>query len=148
MNGSRLISVAVVAMALAACGGNRGNEAGRDQAAVRSDSGAARQEAISSVEIATPEMVDGVQVVRVTVADTGYTPSKIRLKQGVPARIIFDQHSDTECASHVKIPSMNVAETALPKGKQTAVEFTPGKNGEFTFTCGMDMMEGSIVVES
>jgi plastocyanin domain-containing protein len=27
------------------------------------------------------------------------------------------------------------------------VEFTPQKSGEFTFTCGMNMLRGKLVVE-
>jgi plastocyanin domain-containing protein len=141
MKATRLVPMALLAVSLMACGGNKGNTA-------RTDTTAVGQEKISAVETATPEMVDGVQVVRITVENTGYTPNKIRLKQGIPARIIFNQHADTECASHVQIPSMNIKETELPKGKQTAVEFTPGKNGEFTFTCGMEMLEGTILVQS
>jgi plastocyanin domain-containing protein len=35
----------------------------------------------------------------------------------------------------------------LPAFKKTAGEFTPGRAGEFTWTCGMSMMRGKLVVE-
>ena len=34
----------------------------------------------------------------------------------------------------------------LPAFKTTSIQFTPDKAGEFTFTCGMNMMRGKIVV--
>ena len=35
----------------------------------------------------------------------------------------------------------------LPSYKTTAIEFTPDRAGEFTFTCGTNMMRGKLVVE-
>ena len=35
----------------------------------------------------------------------------------------------------------------LPAFKTTPVEFTPQKPGEFTWTCGMNMLRGKLVVE-
>lgn len=98
-------------------------------------------------EAAVPEMVEGVQVITVNVQDTGYIPSHIKLKAGVPAKIIFDQHGTTSCAWDVKSPDLGIALTELPKEKKTEVTFTPAKSGTFAFTCGMDMLRGSIIVE-
>lgn len=35
----------------------------------------------------------------------------------------------------------------LPAFKTTPVEFTPDEAGEFTFTCGMNMMRGKLIVQ-
>ena len=35
----------------------------------------------------------------------------------------------------------------LPAFKTTSIELTPDRSGEFTFTCGMNMMRGKLVVE-
>jgi plastocyanin domain-containing protein len=35
----------------------------------------------------------------------------------------------------------------LPAFQTTPVEFTPREAGEFTFTCGMNMMRGRLIVE-
>lgn len=104
-------------------------------------------EPVAEAPAAEPEMVDGAQVIVVTVADTGYSPSRIKLKEGVPARIVFDQKGTTECSAKVKISDFGVAATDLPKGQQTTVEFTPDKSGTFNFTCGMDMLKGTLLVE-
>ena len=34
----------------------------------------------------------------------------------------------------------------LPAHQTTPIEFTPSKAGEFTFTCGMNMLRGKLVV--
>lgn len=99
-------------------------------------------------EAAQPEIVDGVQVITVKVEDMGYTPDRIAFKAGVPAKIIFDQHGTTECAWDVMSKDLGIKLTALPEGEQTAVEFTPEEAGTYTFTCGMDMLKGTVIVEA
>jgi plastocyanin domain-containing protein len=146
MNVRSIVSIILLAAVLPAC--NRGDNRSGSAADVSELDSAARAAKVEAVDAVMPEIVNGVQVVHVAVQDTGYIPSRIRFKQGIPARIVFDQHSKTECASQVEIPSMNVGRTDLPEGKQTAVEFTPSKSGEFTFTCGMKMLEGTILVGS
>lgn len=89
-----------------------------------------------------------VQTVSVVVSDMGYAPGTIELKAGIPARITFEQQSRSHCASQVQIPSFNVPKTDLPFGQKTVVEFTPKESGSFTFTCGMDMLKGTILVKS
>lgn len=91
-------------------------------------------------------MVDGVQTLTVQVYDTGYSPSSFALKADVPARITFDQHGTTECAWSVKSEGLGLELTDLPEGEKTVVEFTPPANGTFVFTCGMDMLKGSVIV--
>ena len=99
-------------------------------------------------EAAQPEIVDGVQVITVKVEDMGYTPDRLAFKAGVPAKIIFDQHGTTECAWDVMSKDLGIKLTALPEGEQTAVEFTPEEAGTYTFTCGMDMLKGTVIVEA
>ncbi|MGE3801773.1 MAG: cupredoxin domain-containing protein [Candidatus Kapaibacterium sp.] len=94
-----------------------------------------------------PEVVDGVQVITVKVEDMGYTPSKIAFKAGMPAKIIFDQHAEYECASDVMSKDLGIALTKLPKAEKTEVTFTPDKAGTYQFTCGMDMLKGTVIVE-
>lgn len=91
-------------------------------------------------------MMDGIQVITVAVYDTGYSPASIGLKAGVPAKIIFDQHGTTPCAWDVKSPDLGIGLTKLPKMERTTIEFTPEKGGTYAFTCGMDMLRGSVIV--
>lgn len=141
-----LFASALLAVGLVACGGE-------DEAAKMPEDTAAGSGAYSATETpvaeeaATPEMVNGVQVITVNVQDTGYIPSRIKFKAGIPAKIIFDQHGTTACAWDVKSPDLGIKLTELPKNAKTEVSFTPDKSGTFAFTCGMDMLRGSIIVE-
>ena len=86
-----------------------------------------------------------VQEVEVTVKG-GYSPNLIRVREGVPLRSVFDRQESGECTSRVVFPDFKV-NARLPAFKQTAVEFTPDRSGEFDFACGMNMVFGTLVVE-
>ena len=93
-------------------------------------------------------MEDGVQVVDVTVGQMGYEPLQIRLEAGVPARLVFTRTVEGECPSQVQIPAFDVEKTELPMNQPVAIEFMPDEAGSFQFVCGMDMMEGALLVAS
>lgn len=85
------------------------------------------------------------QEIRVTVKGE-YSPDRIVLKKGRPVRLLFFRDDDSECTAQVVIPDLKVKQDLAVK-QETAVEFVPEKEGEFTFACGMDMMKGKLVVE-
>lgn len=97
---------------------------------------------------AQPRMEDGVQVIDIEAGQMGYTPKQIDLQAGVPARLVFTRTVDSECSSQVQIPSAGIEKTDLPMNEPVAIEFTPDDAGTFTFTCGMEMQEGTIVVKA
>jgi plastocyanin domain-containing protein len=85
------------------------------------------------------------QVVSVNITRTGYEPGSLNLKRGVPARIVFTRRTDATCAKEVVIPDYGI-NRPLPLNEAVVVTLTPRKTGKFTFTCGMNMMRGKIVV--
>ena len=87
----------------------------------------------------------GVQQIKVTVKG-GYSPDVIVVKQGTPVRLDFYRNETASCSEQVLFRDFDIARD-LPAYKTTAVEFTPDKSGEFTFTCGMNMMRGKLIVE-
>lgn len=87
----------------------------------------------------------GVQEVEVIVKG-GYTPDRIVVRQGKPVRINFRREETSGCSEQVILSDFGIVRD-LPAFETTPVEFTPGKAGEFTFTCGMNMMRGRIVVQ-
>jgi plastocyanin domain-containing protein len=95
----------------------------------------------------TPEAVrnPAVQEIKVTVKSE-YSPERIVVKKGRPVRLLFYREDDSECTGQVVIPDLKVKQDLALK-HETAVEFVPDKEGEFTFACGMDMMKGKLVVE-
>lgn len=93
-------------------------------------------------------MHDGVQVVEITAGALGYRPQRIALKQGVPARLVFTRTADSACTEQVQSDDLDIEPTTLPMNEPVAIEFIPEQAGEYTFTCGMGMIHGTIVVRS
>ena len=85
-----------------------------------------------------------VQEVEITV-EGGYEPGTIALKAGVPARLIFHRIETASCSEEVVIPEFEIRQK-LPAHKKTVVEFTPQRPGHYSFTCGMGMLRGTLVI--
>ena len=96
-------------------------------------------------KVAAEENASGVQEIKVTVRG-GYAPDVIVVKQGRPVRLDFYRDEASPCSDTVVLGDFGIARP-LPAFKTTTVEFTPDKAGEFTFTCGMNMMHGKLIVE-
>jgi Cu+-exporting ATPase len=76
----------------------------------------------------------------------GYSPDVIRVKQGIPLRLVFNRQEASDCTSSVVFPDFQVSRS-LPAFGATTLEFTPDRSGEFGFACGMNMIHGRLVVE-
>ena len=87
----------------------------------------------------------GVQEVNVTVKG-GYAPDVIVVRQGRPVRLNFYRDETASCSEQVKFTDFGIIRD-LPAFRTTPIEFTPDRSGEFTFTCGMNMMRGKVIVE-
>jgi plastocyanin domain-containing protein len=87
----------------------------------------------------------GVQEVRVTVKG-GYSPDVIVVKEKMPVRLNFYRDETASCSEQVIFSDFGIVKD-LPQFKTTPVEFTPDRSGEFTFTCGMHMLRGKLIVE-
>ena len=135
------VGALVTMSALLGCG----SEPAKRETAVTPEPGPAP---VPVTTAAMPMRVDGYQIVRVVVRNTGYEPDRIQLEAGTPAKVVFVQEATSRCASQVQIPGFGVPVTDLPEGRETVVEFSPEQAGTFTFTCGMNMMKGTILVSS
>ncbi|HEY4887835.1 MAG TPA: heavy metal translocating P-type ATPase [Candidatus Dormibacteraeota bacterium] len=91
------------------------------------------------------ELVGSIQEVKVTVKG-GYSPALVRVRQGVPLRIVFDRQESGECTSRVVFPDFAL-NRSLSAFAQTTVELLPERAGEFGFACGMNMIHGKLIVE-
>lgn len=87
----------------------------------------------------------GVQEVKITVKG-GYAPDTIVVKKGRPVRLEFYRDETSSCSDTVVFGDFGIARP-LPAYQTTPVEFTPDKAGSFTFTCGMNMLRGKLIVE-
>lgn len=95
--------------------------------------------------VAAREGARGVQEVKITVKG-GYTPDVVVVKQGRPVRLDFYRDETASCSEQVVFGDFGIARD-LPAFRTTPVEFTPDRSGEFTWTCGMNMLRGKLVVE-
>jgi plastocyanin domain-containing protein len=86
-----------------------------------------------------------VKEIKITV-DNAYFPNRIEVKKGEKVRLLFYRKEDSECTNEVVFKSFGIRKK-LPAFKTTVVEFTPKKAGSFRFACGMDMVDGTVVVK-
>jgi plastocyanin domain-containing protein len=87
----------------------------------------------------------GVQEVKIRVK-AGYEPDLIVVEKGRPVRLDFYRDETDSCSDTVVFGDFGIAKP-LPAYRTTPVEFTPDRAGEFSFTCGMNMLRGRLVVE-
>jgi plastocyanin domain-containing protein len=87
----------------------------------------------------------GVQEIKVTVKG-GYSPDVIVVTQGAPVRLDFYRDETASCSETVVFGDFGIARD-LPPFETTTIELMPEHAGEFTFTCGMNMLRGKLVVE-
>lgn len=87
----------------------------------------------------------GVQEISVMVKG-GYSPEVIVVQRGAPVRLDFYRDETAACSEQIVFREWGIIRD-LPAYQTTAVEFTPEKPGEYTFTCGMNMMRGKLIVQ-
>ena len=87
-----------------------------------------------------------VQTAKVIATGQGFEPAKVTLRAGIPARLTFVRTVEKSCGTEVLFPALKI-ERDLPLNKPVVIEFTPEKTGEIAFACGMNMMQGTIVVQ-
>ena len=76
----------------------------------------------------------------------GYSPAEIRVRRGLPVRLVFDRQETSGCSEEIVFPEFGIRKY-LPANHKTSIEFTPDHAGTFEFTCGMSMLRGKLVVE-
>lgn len=76
----------------------------------------------------------------------GFVPKEIRVKAGVPVRLRVTRRVETKCATDFAVQALTV-KIPLPLELTVEVEFTPTKKGKVTFTCAVDKVAGTLVVQ-
>jgi len=87
----------------------------------------------------------GTQVIEMTV-NGNYDPNVIEAKAGVPLTFKIDHPSPGGCDGVLVFPDFGVSEELPPNGK-TEITITPDKPGTYRFTCGMGMLNGTLIVQ-
>lgn len=85
----------------------------------------------------------GVQVVSVNIGETGYEPSVLRVKAGAPIHLTIGRGEG--CAAGFLIPDLGIS--ADNSSGPTTVSLSSLEPGSYRFSCGMDMVSGTIVAD-
>lgn len=108
----------------------------------------AQQRKAARLSEATPASVSGgVQTVEIMVTEDGYRPSTVTLKRGVPARLVFERKTTSECLDEVEAPALGLKRSRLADSGTTSFELTPEKEGSYALTCGMSMFRATVIVQ-
>lgn len=87
---------------------------------------------------------DGVQTLKMTADNNGYTPNVLFVQKGMPVKWIIDGAQINSCNNQLVIPSLN-KQVPLHSG-ENIIEFTPTSSSDITFSCWMGMLNGVIKV--
>lgn len=85
-------------------------------------------------------------IINITVDGGVYTPSQIRVPQGKHVTLRFLRKDPNPCAEKVIFSGLDIS-ADLPVGEPYDLDITPGKPGEYDFTCQMAMYRGRLIVE-
>lgn len=77
----------------------------------------------------------------------GYVPDVLYAPAGRPVRITFLREETTPCSERVVFPDFG-KNAMLPTGRPTTVELPPTAPGRYPFTCAMNMLHGTLVVQA
>lgn len=76
----------------------------------------------------------------------GFVPEVISIPLGKKTRINFFRKDPSSCLEEIVLPDFKIRKF-LPLNKKVFIEVTPKKSGEFSFSCGMNMFHGKVIVK-
>jgi len=97
----------------------------------------------TTANIAKPTIENGVQIIKMTADNNGYTPNAFYVQKGMPVKWIITGSQLNSCNNEVVVPSLNIQKTL--KSGENIIEFTP-KDKDINFSCWMGMIRGVIKV--
>lgn len=98
---------------------------------------------VSQANIGKADIENGVQVIRMTADNSGYTPNAFYVQKGMPVKWIITGNQINSCNNAIVVPSLNIQKTL--KSGENIIEFTP-KDSDISFSCWMGMIRGIIKV--
>jgi plastocyanin domain-containing protein len=93
----------------------------------------------------TETAATGAREIAIGVKKDGYHPAEVDVAPGEEVVLVFTRTSDSRCAEKVVVPAAGIERT-LPLSEPVRVAVTAPKSGRLDFACGMDMLEGALVV--
>lgn len=86
-------------------------------------------------------VINGYQIVEMTVNLRGYETKVRKLKAGIPVKLKLTTSGVAGCSRAFTIPEYDISKL-LPQTGTEIIEFTPEKVGNLTYTCSMGMYSG------
>ena len=86
-----------------------------------------------------PIVENGVQIIKMTVNEAGYTPNALYVQKNMPVKWIIDAKALNSCNEQIIVHSLNL------QSGENVIQFTP-KDKDINFSCGMGMIKGVIKV--
>lgn len=83
---------------------------------------------------------------KIVVSKDGFSPQEISLSKDKPIKLAFLRTDEENCGNEIVFKDYNIKKK-LPVGEIVTVEIDKPKGNEITFACGMDMLQGKIVVQ-
>lgn len=75
----------------------------------------------------------------------GYKPESIVIPFGKTTKLNFLRKDPSSCLEEVVLGDFKIRKF-LPLNQKVTLEITPQKEGEFGFSCGMNMFHGKLIV--
>ena len=75
----------------------------------------------------------------------GYSPEVISIPKGKTTKLNFTRKDPSSCLEEVVLGDFKVRKT-LPLNQTVTIPITPQKEGEYVYSCGMNMFHGKIRV--
>ncbi len=79
------------------------------------------------------------------IVEGGYSPETISIPKGKTTKLNFLRKDPNSCLEEVVLGDFKIRKT-LPLNQKVTIELTPQVPGEFTYSCGMGMFHGKIIV--
>ncbi len=86
----------------------------------------------------------GVQIIKMDVDSSGYSPNLFTIKKDIPVRWLINGKNVYGCQAAFVVPALGVQKTLQPG--ENKIEFTAKEAGTINFSCGMGMFRGQIEV--
>lgn len=102
----------------------------------------------SHAEHAAPEAKPnyGVRTIEIGVISSGFDPAELRLRKGEVVKLVFTRTAERTCATRVIIKDLGV-DADLSLNQPVAVTVKPDKAGKLRYSCPMDMIGGTLIVD-
>lgn len=89
----------------------------------------------------TVNVKDSVEIV----VEGGYSPEVVSISKNKKTKLNFTRRDSNSCLEEIVISDFGIRRY-LPLNEKVSIEITPKKTGEFTYSCGMNMFHGKIIV--